>query len=136
MRAFSLDGVLKILYMYKVRVRGDSLIVDGGERFPTHVRSAILTYKPELLKIYGEYTDLMATIDAMEKKALKAEGELFEDALDLWNRYFMLNDSLKFYLPKPWVIVPEDEKRCSFCPHLGEPAREGVLCDSKCQKPY
>lgn len=136
MQALGLNQVLKILYMYKVRVRGDKLVVSGGEKFPLHVRNAIHTYKPKILKIYGEHVELMQMIDDMESKAIEAEGSLIEDAADLWKRYYLLNDSLNMQLPKPWVIVPEDEKRCSFCPNLGKPAVDGVICDHECKRPY
>lgn len=137
-QALSFEDVLRILYMYKVRVRGDSLIVTGGERFPVHVRGAIYNFKPEILEVYQAEEELMAEIDAMEERAQKAEdGDLLAgDPLDLWSRYFALSESLKFYLPKPWVIIPEDEKRCSFCPNLGKPVVEGVLCDYECKLPY
>lgn len=136
MEVLGLNDVLKILHMYKVRVKNGRIIVTGGERFPVHVRSAIIGHKNEILEIYGEQKELMGEIDAMEKRAREAEDKLFENATDLWQRYFMLCESLKFYLPKPWATVPEDQKRCSYCPNLGKPAVDGVICDHKCEKPY
>lgn len=136
MEVLNLDEVLKILFMYEVRVKYDKLIVKGGDRFPPHVRSAIYSHKQEILDIYGKEQELMDMIDEMERKAKAAESDMFEDAPDLWNRYYMLSESLKIYLPKPWAIVPEDEKRCSYCPNLGKPASDGVICDYECKAPY
>lgn len=136
MQALNLNDILKILYMYKVRVKNGRLVVSGGDRFPPHVRSAIYTHKPEILKIYSEHLELMDMIDDMERKAKESESKLMEDSADLWQRYFMLCDSLNAQLPKPWVIVPEDKKRCSFCPNLGMTAKDGVICEHECKQPY
>jgi len=136
----SLDEVLKILFMYRVRLSSNqrNLIVTGGGNFPPHVRSSISVRKRDIIKVYSKEIELMSEIDLMEARAEEAErrGKDGEYISDLWFRYFSLSESLKLYLPKPWATVPEDEKRCSFCPNLGKPEVDGVLCDHQCKKPY
>ena len=139
METLSLDEVLKILYMYKVRVNGDKLIVAGGNKFPDYVRASIGLHKRNLMEIYEDENLMQSELDDLENQAEEAEKSLLDlgKASDLWERWAIISASRKANLPKPWATITEDYQRCSFCPNLGKPVNEdGVVCEYNCESPY